>query len=305
MFNTVHIAWSRCHWRGLARIAGGLALCGFLFAGLAVPATITAHAAGPADCGPGLQTVRFLPRGDVAPGAADSDSRAVATQNSGQNDAAIFLTPDEIEDLRKNSACKQIVRQLVELRNEMRTGDGVSTDFYDLRLIPTDELIKDQKGSYYALYLKDARRRRRFQYPGGRYVLKRVDTRFRASLTQFVRDVLAKVHGGVEYKLYVRGSASSKPMRRKRKQARSYPFETITYHPQVGEDLYDANQEREVSIEKRYGNEELPYLRAAFMKQVVQNYFPLTELAMLESTVAETKSKSAQFAEVIMFIDWE
>ena len=97
---------------------------------------------------------------------------------------AIYLTPQEIEEIRRGSACKAFVRQIVQLKKKMST-TGIASDFYELKVLPVTEMVKGQKGRYYAVYLRDARRKRRFQFPGGRYVIRRFDTRFRASLSAF------------------------------------------------------------------------------------------------------------------------
>ncbi len=238
----------------------------------------------------------------AASSAAAVMPAAASGSASGVN--ALFLTPDEIEEIKRSSSCKRLVRQIVDLKKRM-ANEGLETDFYELSVIPTDELIKDQRGTYYAVYLKDARRKRRFQFPGGRYVIRRFETRFRRALTTFVRDVLKPLHGGVEYALYVRGSASSRPMRRSRRQRRSHRFEEVTYLPKAGDNLYDGNRNASVTFERRYGNDELPYLRAAFLQKIVADFFPLSTPVMLESQVADSRSRSEQYAEILLYVDWQ
>jgi hypothetical protein len=218
--------------------------------------------------------------------------------------AAIYLTEKEIEEIRKGSACKSFVRQIVELKKQMAAA-GISDDYFDLRVIPTDELVKGKKGTYYAVYLRDAKRKRRFQFSGGRYVIKRFDTRFRAALASFTRKVLAPLHGGLDYALYVRGSASSRPMRRERKMDEKFAFEKVDFMHAAGEEFYDANRSSSKTFADRYGNEELPYLRAAFLQKVVGDTIPFARPKMLESIVSDSRSRKEQFAEILLFVDWQ
>ena len=217
--------------------------------------------------------------------------------------AAIYLTKEEIDEIRRGSGCKSFVRQIVALKKRMST-TGIETNFYDLKILPVTELVKGRKGRYYAVYLRDARRKRRFQFRGGRYVIRRFDTRFRASLAAFTRDVIAPLQGGLTYALYVRGSASSRPMRRKRKQSKKISFDTIEYLREAGADIYDANARGTVEVERRYGNEELPYLRAAFLSKMMGDSVPFARPTILQSAVADTKSRKAQFAEILLFVEW-
>ena len=216
---------------------------------------------------------------------------------------AIYLSPAEIEEIRQGSACKNFVRQIIALKKRMST-TGIETDFYDLRVIPTTELVKGKAGTYYAVVLKDARRKRRFRFPGGRYVIKRFNTRFRASLAAFTRDVLAPLQSGVEYELYVRGSASARPMRRSKRQSKKMRFESVEFLPRVGEELYDANAKKSRDVPKRYGNEDLPYLRAAFLQKIVGETIQFAKPKMLQSVVSESKARAEQYAEILLFVSW-
>ena len=182
---------------------------------------------------------------------------------------------------------------------------GIKTNFYELSVLPTNELIKGKKGQYYAVYLRDARRKRRFQFPGGRYVINRFDTRFRASIAAFTREILAPLQGGLEYELYVRGSASSRPMRRTRKQAKRFKFDRVQFLKSAGDEVYDANNTLAVTFDERYGNEQLPYLRAAFLQKVVSDTIPFAAPTMVESTVSESRSRKEQFAELLLSVGWQ
>jgi hypothetical protein len=220
------------------------------------------------------------------------------------NGPGLYLTPAEIAEIKSGTGCKSTVRQIVALKKKMAAA-GLNTDFYELSILPQDQLIKGQVGSYYAVYLKDAQRKERFQFGGGDYTIEDFDTRFRGALSQFARELLAPLHGGVEYKLYVRGSASSRRMKGKRKIEEQFPFASVTYLPSAGADLYDANASQSVNFSERYGNDDLPYLRAAFLQKIVTDMYPLSPPTVLQSTVSESRSKSEQYAELLLYIEWQ
>lgn len=226
-----------------------------------------------------------------------------AVANAQEARDAIYLTPEEIQDIRSGSACKSALRQVLALQEKM-SGVGIETDYYSLKIIPTDELVRGHKGKYYAVALKDARRKQRLYFPSGRYVIRKFDNRFKASFSAFARDVLAKFGGGLDYNFYVRGSASAVPMRRSLKLAKDFKIHGIDFLPKAAEGVYDGNRRSSLDIPPRYGNEELPYLRAAFLKRAVEQFVPFAQPTILESEVSQSRSRKQQFAEFLLFVEW-
>lgn len=217
--------------------------------------------------------------------------------------AKIYLSPAEIEAIRKGSGCRSLVRQFLALQDRMNAGN-VQTDFYDLNIMPTNELVKNRRGRYYVVYLKDASQRARFRFPGGRYVIQDFETRFRRAMSSFVREVLAVIEGGADYEIFVRGSSSNSPMSRRRTLREDFNFAQIGYLPKIAADRYAALPPAVHTVPNAYTNDDLPFLRAAFMKDVVKRFYPLKEPKVLQSEVAQSASATAQFAELILFVDW-
>lgn len=259
------------------------------FAALTIAQTPLAQASG-ADCLPQLHLVQ------------SADRRPARAASPAADEPAIYLTPAEIEEIREGSACKRFVRQILALKKKL-SETGLKTNFYDIDIIPNNELVKGKKGTYYTVYLKDARRRRRLQFPDARYVLRRT-RRLRASLSKFVRDVVAPLQSGVRYTLYVRGRASARTMR-PRRQVRRQRFDQVTYLPETSADVYDANQTRTVEIGRRYDNETLPFLRAAFLQKTVADLIPFAAPKILESKVSDSRARREQFAELLLFVEWK
>jgi hypothetical protein len=94
-------------------------------------------------------------------------------------------------------------------------------------------------------------------------------------------------------------------MRGNRKLDKQFPFASVSYLPSAGTDLYDANASQSVSFGERYGNDDLPYLRAAFLQKIVTDMYPLSPPTVLQSTVSESRAKSEQYAELLLYIEWQ
>ena len=174
----------------------------------------------------------------------------------------IYLSEQEISAIEQGTACRNLVKQFFALQKRM-SEKSVETDFYDLQILKTDELVAGRKGKYYAVYLKDAKKRKRFSFPGGQYVIKGFKTRFRRSLTAFVREILAVIEGGAEYDIFVRGSGSSTPMATKRSLVETAQFDRIAYIPKVSRDKYDPENVRIHTVFQQYSNPESPSLKLA------------------------------------------
>jgi len=181
---------------------------------------------------------------------------------------------------------------------------GLTTDFFDLKILPVDELITGQKGKYYAVYLKDAAKSERFQFPGGRYVIEDFKTRFNQSLSQFVRSVLAVVSAGADYGLYVRGGSSSTAFSVKRELVAGHQYKKITFLPKLGDNSYRQDPAPARSIPNEYNNEDLAFLRAAFLQDIMNGFFPIKKPVVLQGTVSPSMDAGEQYAEILLFVDW-
>ena len=217
--------------------------------------------------------------------------------------ANLYLTPEEIEEIRKGTACRNLVKQFFKLQDSMGE-KGLVSDFYELKILPTNSLVADKKGKYYVVYLKDAAQSARFKYPGGQYVIRDFKSRFRRSISAFVREVLAVIEGGAEYELYVRGSSSASPMTTKRKLLPAHNYSKIEYLGKINDEEFASTPLLGREISKAYDNDDLPYLRAAFLKDIVHRYYPLKEPKILQSNVAESADAGAQYAEMVLYVDW-
>ena len=94
-------------------------------------------------------------------------------------------------------------------------------------------------------------------------------------------------------------------MRRTKRQTKKLKLSEVEYLPAVGEDYYDANDVKMRSLPNKYDNDDLPYLRAAFLQKIVSDTLPFAKPIVLQSKVSDSKSRSAQFAEILLFVSWK
>jgi hypothetical protein len=191
-------------------------------------------------------------------------------------------------------------RELMQLRDRM--GARLSTPGYDVEVYPDKELVGGRVGKYYVVDLKDAANGIRYYFDGGRYTLARGNAEFRSSLNSFIGDVLGKMQGNVRYDLFVRGSADRKPY-----EGRFEPGHEITqikYLRSLGNDKY-AKEHAELRLaDGIVRNKDLPNLRAAFLKNLIGEIYPVKPPEILEGTVTPVESGKDRNAELILFVEW-
>lgn len=190
-------------------------------------------------------------------------------------------------------------RALISLKDQMST--RLETKNYDVELYPERELVGGRQGKYYVIDLKDAANGIRYYFEGGKYSLARGNAEFRSSLNAFIADVLKKIDGKVRYDLFVRGSADAKPYQGRMERGLEYPSIALLRH--AGNDRY-ASQPSELQLASTIKNEDLPNLRAAFMRDVVAENYPVKRPMVLEGAVSAKPNDRDRNVELILFVDW-
>jgi hypothetical protein len=189
--------------------------------------------------------------------------------------------------------------ELMKLKDRLNT--TIQTPNYDVSVYPDPELIKGKRGKYYVIDVKDAEQGARYFFQGGKYTISTRQEQFRSSLNTFVKDVLEKMQGRVEYQLMVRGSADSKPWRGAFEQGHEY--KNLRYLKAIGGDKY-VNETSDVILGAPLTNGDLPNLRAAFLQKVVGSVYPVKEPVILQGVVSEKVSDNDRNAELILFVNW-
>ena len=234
--------------------------------------------------------------------ASEIPARRTITENARR----VELLDREIKRLGRADVPRPVAERgdglsptLRQLKDKMAY--GFSTDDYEVDVFPDRELIGGQQGSYYVIDLKDAKSGVKFGFKAGKYTLDRSDRKFRKALSAFMRDVVQKLDGKANYRLMVRGSADAAAYRGN--QDSDYFYRQISYLPQVGEGRY-TDSERRRSLDKRIGNEDLPFLRARYLKDLVADVFPAKPASILQGNVSAKINQSDRNAELMLFVDW-
>jgi hypothetical protein len=191
-------------------------------------------------------------------------------------------------------------RDLMQLRDRM--GARLSTPSYDVEVYPDKELVGGRVGKYYVVDLKDAASGIRYYFDGGRYTLPRGNTEFRSSLNSFIGDVLGKMQGNVRYDLFVRGSADRKPYEGRFEQGQE--ITSVRYFRSLGGDKYGKDQAELKISDGVVRNRDLPNLRAAFLKGLITDIYPVKPPEVLEGSVTTADSTKDRNAELILFVEW-
>jgi hypothetical protein len=191
-------------------------------------------------------------------------------------------------------------RDLIRLKDQMAT--EVKTPNYDVGVYPDKELVKGRVGRYYVVDLKNAASGIRYYFDGGKYTISRSIPEFRTSLNAFIKDVLGKLDGNVNYELLVRGRADRKPWQGQLDSTHAYS--QVTFLRSAGGDKYLS----EVG-EKRFDpsgltNDDLPNLRASFLREIVTETYPVKPPMILEGTVSSTDDEKDRNVELLLYVDW-
>ena len=201
--------------------------------------------------------------------------------------------------VKNRKATPDETAELMKLKDQLNT--TMRTPNYDVSVYPDPELIKGRRGKYYVIDVKDAEQGARYFFQGGKYTISTRQEQFRSSLNMFVKDVLEKMQGRVEYQLMVRGSADSKPWRGQFEPGHEYA--NLRYLKAIGGDKY-VNETSDMILGSPLNNGDLPNLRAAFLQKVVGSVYPVKEPLILQGTVSSQVSDGDRNAELILFVNW-
>ena len=233
-------------------------------------------------------------------------TESVRNQSTGQKYQHVVT---ELDSLRRTiaGATLQCERRPEELSSDLlrlrdRMGAQMKTESYDVSTYPDNELIRGKRGRYYVVDIKDAAQGVRFHFDAGKYTIATRQEQFRSSLNKFVQDILEKVHGKVDYQIFVRGSADSAQFRGRFEPGHEY--RNVRYLRTLGGDKY-GNELGTLRIDgNSIQNTDLPNLRAAFLQRVVGSVYALSEPVILDGSVTSKVAQADRNAELIVFLNW-
>jgi hypothetical protein len=186
------------------------------------------------------------------------------------------------------------------------------TSYYDIRKISNNEVVEGQKGDYYLVDLSNNHYKDTAFFEEGEFVLNDLDENFSICLIRFI-DSVYKIISLSRYdcQLYVKGSADVLGSKTFSKQMNA-PYLTdenykiISFYPKK-ENSYSlfSSELRTHKIMETYKNEDLPFLRSAFIKQkilAIDN--TLLPPIILEGEVNKEEGAEYRNAIMILYVNW-
>lgn len=186
------------------------------------------------------------------------------------------------------------------------------TEFYEVKKVPNNEVIKGKKGTYYIIDLRNTLMNERVLFQAGEFIIADLNDEFVNSLNHFMSEVYMVLDTNSSLELFVKGSADISGNNTFRNSIRSYyldtlGFSSIEYLPQISnqKSLF-ADTLMTLEITQFYTNSELPNLRGKFLQlKLAQSYAEIPPPEILEGLVDEREGEEFRNACMIMYIDWK
>ena len=178
---------------------------------------------------------------------------------------------------------------------------GYQGDGFRLEQRLETEVIKDQKGPYYDLYLKGPS-----LFQEGEYIIEDAAEAYSAPLKGFIHeilDMLDKKH--IDHKLYVKGSADLKGQRSFHRDFKieRYTFREIPFLRYDGGQRQFTQEEGVRRILGQYTNSDLPDLRASFAKKVLEGYGLTSRILQGDVTTNLDNPRDRQIS-FLLYVKW-
>jgi len=208
---------------------------------------------------------------------------------------------------KRSTATIEFKAKYKDLEFSLRT--SLENEYYDIRLIPDNEIITGKRGKYYVVELKTPNLQDTVFFKSGQYVMKSYEKALTKPLNAFIDSVYSYLDAGTECTLYLRGSADI--LGNETLNAKFNPnyddenFHKIRYYPKQGESDKFANEESLHTIGDYYKNVDLPLLRSAFIQQkIIQNYNGIPAPNLLEGEVEKEINPELRNALLIMYVNF-
>jgi len=197
----------------------------------------------------------------------------------------------------------------VEILIQLRTTISVTVEnnFYIIQpYAGTNELVQGKKGTYYRVELKSMIPTEKVLFKGGEYVIDGFNPKFSESINHFNEDIINNLKaGGVPFQIYVMGSADQIGAGLHWNLAPGYEYRSVRFHKRLGSNLFSSELEPPVVIPNPYTNNDLPNLRAEFIRNTLGNDPYNLSADILEGGITENYSQPLDRNVVfLLYIAW-
>ncbi|UCH95770.1 MAG: hypothetical protein JSV88_02695 [Candidatus Aminicenantes bacterium] len=193
-----------------------------------------------------------------------------------------------------------------ELREKLKI--TYETQHFKIMRFPNKELVKDYKGDYYWIDIKDADTREVIKFKIEEYTIKDYNRKFIDSMNRFGDEVLKKLENKVPYKIFVKGQADDERGRFERDFDPGFKPERIKYYKKLekagGTKFIPGFDVKKV--EEPILNTDLPNLRAAFIREKFNELYKdeLDLAIILDGEVVLDFSPEYRNAMLILWVKW-
>ena len=180
------------------------------------------------------------------------------------------------------------------------------TNNFEVIKLPYDEFIEGKKGAYFFIDIINSETNEIFFFEKGSYILE-YDRKFLKSLKLFKKKVLDDILENKKYEIIIQGEADKLGNNSfSRNQVTNFRIETVKYHKKIknSNNLYSMN-ESSISIPKIYSNKHLPYLRAKYLKQIVNNTIKDISTKIIEGKINSKIGEEYRNSRVYLYIPEE
>jgi hypothetical protein len=190
-------------------------------------------------------------------------------------------TMTELERLRQSGFTKS---SAVTLSNRFE-GNAFS-----LALFPNSEFILDRKRQYFAINMKDQGGQNFVKFESGSISMEKpAEMDFLSALEELKGYLLSAVPSADATIFYIRGAATAAPIRTRKPLPGGVTVSgQISYLPRSKDrDGFTADSQGH-TIGASYDNDDLPYLRAAYLREKVLAAIPSAQVFILEGNIGAT-----------------
>lgn len=181
---------------------------------------------------------------------------------------------------------------------------------FELSRYTRDELVKDHKGIYYLIDIKDVDTQETIRFRVGEYTIEDYNTKFRKSINIFADKVLKKLKDKVPYKIFIKGQADDELAvgAFRREFDPGFKPGKIKYYKRLkgGGKTKFIPAFAAAEVKEPILNEDLPNLRAAFIREkFYEMYKEERGLAtILDGDVVLKISEKYRNAMLILWVKW-
>jgi hypothetical protein len=173
-------------------------------------------------------------------------------------------------------------------------------------------------GSYYLIELLDPVAKTSIRFADGKYTLSGGDEAFETAFSEVVRDIISAFDSHARYEFFIRAKADERRILNPSRLPDQGAFRVVRYLPRAECNRYLGNVS-EQTLGDRVRNENLPILRAAYLRNLITTQLtglrrtsseqPLATIlegviAGQPNAVCKGDSDKPLSAEILLFVDW-